>query len=127
MESLQIKTGLLSLKILDDNGEERGVFSFNPSDIKVARKVTDLLDSYKVKQDEFNEKEKTCETPEERIRLLDEIVDYFKTSIDEVWGENSSKVLFGDASTLQMFDDFFAGITPFYQKESKKRMSKYKK
>ena len=67
MESLQIKTGLLSLKILDDNGEERGVFSFNPSDIKVARKVTDLLDSYKVKQDEFNEKEKTCETPEEII------------------------------------------------------------
>ena len=127
MESLQINTGLISLSILDDNGEQRGIFSFNPKDIKVARKVTDLIEDYKLKQMEFSEKEKECETTEDRIKLLDEIVDYFKESIDTVWGENSSKVLFGNASTLQMFDDFFAGITPYYQKESQKRMSKYKK
>lgn len=127
MESLKISTGLISVRIVDDNGNERGIFSFNPTDIKVARKVNDLIEEYEKKQIEFAEKEKQCTTTEDRIRLLDEVVDYFKTSIDEVWGENSSKVLFGNASTFEMFDDFFAGITPYYQKESKKRMSKYEK
>ena len=127
MESLQINTGLISLSISDGNGEQRGIFSFNPKDIKVARKVTDLIEDYKLKQMEFSEKEKECETTEDRIKLLDEIVDYFKESIDAVWGENSSKVLFGNASTLQMFDDFFKGIAPYYQRESQKRTAKYKK
>lgn len=127
MESLQIKTGLISLEILDDNGDKRGVFSFNPKDIKSARKVTDLIVEFQSKQVEFSEKEKSCETAEQKIKLLDEIVDYFKQSIDDVWGENSSKVLFGNASTLDMFDDFFSGITPYYKKESKQRVTKYKK
>jgi hypothetical protein len=127
MQTLKIKTGLISLQIVDDDGIERGVFSFNPADVKVARRVTDLIEDYKVKQVEFNKKQESCETTEDRIKLLDEIVDYFKDSINTVWGENSSKVLFGNASTLQMFDDFFDGIAPYYQKESKKRISKYTK
>jgi hypothetical protein len=124
MESLQIKTGQISLQILDDNGEVRGVFKFNPADVKVATKVIDLVAEFRTKQLEFDEKAKQCTESEDKLRLLDEVVDYFKQSIDGIWGTNSSQVLFGNASTLEMFDDFFSGITPYYQKESKKRMAK---
>lgn len=127
MASLKIGTGMIELDIEDDFGNIRGKFRFNPNDIKSARKVMDLIEEFKVKQNEFSEKEKTCTDAESRIRLLDEIVDYMKKSIDDVWGEDSSKTLFGNASTLDMFDDFFNGITPFYLKESKKRTGKYKK
>lgn len=127
MESLQIKVGQISLSILDDSGEPRGIFKFNPQDIKVARKVSDLIVDFKTKQVEFELKEKNCTDSDGKIRLLDELVDYFKENIDSIWGQGSSNILFGDASTLTMFDDFFTGITKYYKKESQKRTTKYKK
>lgn len=127
MEQLQIKTGKISVKILDDDGEVRGIFKFNPEDIKSARKVNDLIDEFKVKTVEFQEKIEQAVEVADRIKLLDEIVDYFRNAIDSVWGSGSSNILFGNASTLEMFDDFFNGITPFYKKESAKRTQKYTK
>ena len=39
MESLQIRTGSISLKVLDDLGNERGIFTFNPEDVKSAEQL----------------------------------------------------------------------------------------
>jgi hypothetical protein len=126
MEQLKISTGKIAIQILDDDGEVRGVFKFNPEDIKSARKIADLIEDYKTKSVEYSERAKLIETPEENVRLLDEVVDYFKTSLDSVYGDGTSMVLFGNASTLEMFDDFFAGITPYYEKASKQRKAKFK-
>ena len=126
MEQLQISTGKISLQIIDDDGEVRGAFKFNPEDIKSARKIADLIEEYKVKSVEYADRAKLIETPEDNVRLLDEIVDYFKTSLDGVYGIGTSAILFGNASTLEMFDDFFSGIRPYYEKASKKRKTQFK-
>ena len=123
MESLQIRTGQISINILDDNGEPRGVFKFNPADVKVAAKVINLVDEFDAKRKEFDELEAKCETNEEKVKLLNDVVDYFTNCIDGIWGTGSSEILFGNANTVEMFGDFFAGITPYYVKESKKRTS----
>ena len=127
MESLQIRTGMLALNILDDNGEVRGVFNFNPQDVKIGQKVFDMIADFQVKQLEFDKKKADCSGPEDVLKLLNEMIAYYKEEIDSTWGENSSKTLFGDANTITMFEDFFSGITPYYTRESKKRTAKYKK
>lgn len=127
MESLKIRTGLISLKIVDDAGEERGIFTFNPEDIESAKRVIGLQAELERKQAEFDSKAESCETDEEKIDLLCEAVEYLEDLIDKCFGVGTSALLFGDAKTLSMFSDFFEGITPYYEKASKERMSKYAK
>ena len=127
MESLQVRTGQISLRILDDSGEERGIFKFNPQDISAAKKLMELQSELDIKNGEFQELANKCETPEEKVKLLEDEVNYIEGLIDDCFGIGSSLVLFGNAKTLSMFYDFFDGITPYYQKASKNRMDKYKK
>lgn len=126
MESLQVRTGQISLNILDDAGESRGVFKFNPEDIQSAKRVFELQSEFNVKQEEFQKRAEQCETPEQKLELLDEVVSYFRNLVDDCFGAGSSDLLFGNAKTLTMFEDFFNGITPYYQKASEARMAKYK-
>lgn len=127
MDSLQVRTGQVSLRILDDSGEERGIFKFNPTDIESAKRVFSVQSELETTAAEFDKKAEACATPEEKINLLDEVVNYYETMIDNIFGEGSSQLLFGSAKTLSMFEDFFQGIIPYYQKASDARMSKYKR
>lgn len=127
MESLQIRTGEIRLRILDDSGEERGIFKFNPEDVESAKRVMQLQSELQEKQKEFEIRSEACETDTEKVEILSEIVAYFKGLVDQCFGEGSSKTVFGNANTLSMFEDFFAGITPYYERASKKRMEKYRK
>lgn len=127
MQTLQVRTGEISLQILDDEGNERGIFKFNPEDVHSANKILSLEDEFDNAQATFEQRANACETNAEKAALLDEVVTYFEGLIDDCFGEGSSKILFGNAKTLSMFEDFFNGITPYYQEASKKRMSKYSK
>ena len=127
MDSLQVRTGQVSLRILDDAGEERGIFRFNPEDVESAKRVLELQDELVRKNDEFKEANKNCKTADERIALLSETVNYFRGLIDNCFGEGTSDLVFGNAHTLSMFSDFIEGITPYYAQASKKRTAKYRK
>ena len=127
MESLQVRTGQVSVMILDDGGNERGVFRFNPEDVESAKRVVALQDNLKVKNEEFLERNRNCKTAEERLDLLSDTIAYFRGAVDECFGEGTSDLVFGDAHTLSMFSDFIDGITPYYAKASEERTSKYKK
>lgn len=126
MESLKIRTGEVRIRILDDRDEERGIFKFNPEDIGTTKKFLNVQKEFEVKQKEFLDKSEMCTTPDEKIELLSEIVDYLKTTIDGCFGQGSSQILFGDSCSLTMFEDFFEGITPYYEQASKARVEKYK-
>lgn len=125
MPSLQIRTGEIKLEVLDDRGETRGFFVFNPEDINSAKRLADIQKEFEVTQAEFEKRAENCETQQEQIHLLDEVCDYYRGLIDNCFGEGSSDILFGKAKTLGMFEDFINGITPYYQEASKKRMAKY--
>jgi hypothetical protein len=127
MESLQVRTGKISLRILDDDGEERGIFRFNPEDVESAKQVFGLQAELQEKQPEFEKRIADAKTPEERIDVLGEVVDYFNGMIDNCFGDGSSHILFGGAKTLSMYEDFFNGIMPYYEKAAKKRTAKYRK
>lgn len=127
MESLKIRTGQVNLQILDDYGNERGIFSFNPEDVANAKRFMEIQKELVDKQAEFEQRESKCKDDESKVNLLNEIVDYFEQAIDSCWGEGSSKLLFGEAKTLSMFSDFFEGIAPYYEEASKKRKAKYLK
>lgn len=127
MESLQVRTGQISLQILDDNGDPRGVFKFVPTDIESAKQMMKLQEELHDKIDDFDKRVEEAQSADAKVEILSEVVDYFETQIDNIFGAGSSKILFGDAKTLSMFQDFFEGITPYYQKASKQRVAKYKK
>ncbi len=126
MESLKIRTGEVRIRILDDRDEERGIFKFNPEDIETTKKFLNVQKEFEVKQKEFLDKSEMCTTPDKKIELLSEIVDYLKTTIDDCFGQGSSQILFGDSCSLTMFEDFFEGITPYYEQASQARIEKYK-
>ena len=128
MEKLQIHTGQICLEVVDDHGESRGVFRFNPNDVAVAKKVFELQDTINAKFAEYEKLYAEAGDDSQRsIELLTETVDYFRGVIDEIFGAGSSQLLFGDARTFSMLEDFFAGITPYYTKASENRVQKYKK
>lgn len=127
MESLQVRTGQVSLQILDDNGDPRGIFKFVPTDVESAKQILSLQQEVDDKYKEFQELAKDADSADKQISLLGEVVDYFESRIDAIFGMGSSKILFGDAKTLSMFDDFFTGIMPYYKKASEERVSKYTK
>lgn len=127
MESLKIRTGAISLQIVDDFGNEKGVFTFNPNDIAVARKMLSFQDSIKAKEAEIKERAKKCGTDLEQVDLVIELVDFAESILDNCFGEGTSKLLFGETKTLSMLDDFIGGITPYYKKASEERIAKYSK
>lgn len=127
MESLQVRTGQISLQILDDYGEVRGIFKFNPQDIESAKRVFALQAELPSKQAEFEQRIEAVKNDDEKMEVLSDIVDYFNNAIDDCFGSGSSDVLFGGAKALSMYEDFFNGILPYYQKASEKRVGKYKK
>lgn len=125
MDSLKINTGKVRLQILDEDGNQRGIFTFNPSDIESAKRIIEIQKDFEMKNVEFQKRINAAETMEEKITILDELVTYFEKIIDDCFGEGSSQVLFGNDKSVEMFYDFFDGITPYYEKASKERMAKY--
>lgn len=127
MESLQVRTGQMGLKILDDFGNERGIFKFNPEDINSAKAVLSIQKQMPQFEAEYDKKVKAAKTDEDKIKCLDETVIEVESLIDQIFGAGSSDVLFGGAKTLSMFFDFFDGIQPYYDKAAKNRVAKYSK
>lgn len=127
MEKLQIHTGQIRLEILDDSGESRGIFRFNPDDTAVARRIFSLQKTVDEKLTEYESKAKDAKDDETNVELLDETIAYFRGVIDEIYGSGTSDLLFGAAHSLSMFEDFFSGIMPYYTKASEERLKKYSK
>ena len=116
MESLQIKTGKVGIVILDDFGNERGIFKYNPEDLGVGKRMSELIQKIKQESSENEKREAECKTGEERMLLLEEICSNYRKEIDNIWGQGSSDILFGDAVCTSMFDDFFLGIGKEYDR-----------
>ena len=126
MGKLVINTGMISLDVEDSDGSKRGVFRFNPTDISLAKHVLEMQTEIAERGKEFDERINACETPEDKVKVLFDITEYYRKMIDDIFGEGSSQILFGDAHTLGMITDFIDGITPYFNKASANRMKKYK-
>lgn len=134
MESLRISTGGVRLCINDDPNR---VISFNPEDLAFAERFYALLGDFEEKEKDYQAKAEALQQNTETddlgipknfgaaLALLHETCDFMREKIDGVFGAGTSQTVFGDANTLDMFEQFFTGITPFVRKSREKRVLKY--
>lgn len=127
MARLKINTGLIALDVEDEFGNIRGIFKFNPEDTGVANRLFNLQTELNEREKEWIEKAKQLDeanNAEETIKFLHSVCVYLKEAIDNLYGIGTSKILFGNAETFDMFNQFFDGIIPYYKEASVKRIEK---
>jgi len=136
MDSIRIDSGVKRIAV---NGDEKRVIEFNPEDIVFMEKFYGLIKQFEVKEAEFRQRAEEIGAVEavdelgspvntaESIRLALELCDYLRGQIDTVFGAGTSQKAFGEARTLNMFVQFFEGITPFIQGARNEKLKKYRK
>jgi len=134
LDSIHIDVGLKRIAINDDPNR---IIEFNPQDVVFAEKFYDLIATFEEKLDELQARSKELEavkevdvngTPinmTERFALVRDTCEFVKKSIDQLFGENTSETAFGDAASLDMFVQFFNGITPYIKAARQKKMAQY--
>lgn len=134
MQSLHIDTGEIRLCVNDDLNR---VIAFNPTDISFAERFYSLLGEFEKKEKEYKLKAEALQKNAEldafgipknfggALELLRETSEFLREKIDNVFGAGTSQAAFGDANTLDMFEQFLNGITPFVQKAREKQVGKY--
>ena len=135
MDKLKINTGAVRL-LVDCDGVENEI-SFNPTDLTFVENLYKLISELDAKKEEFAYKEaeldKNNVTDEngipnnaaERIDLIKEVCIYLRGRLDDVFGPETSNRVFGSTNTLDMFEQFFEGITPYILKARTDKTAKY--
>lgn len=128
MAKLQINTGLIELDIERD-GKRIGVFSFNPTNLDESKKHAEIVEKLEKEQPAQLAKAKELDengTGLERIDFMKEFVTDMRGKIDDVYGEGTSEMCFGDCYNAEVITDFFVQLKPYYEKASSERKAKYK-
>ena len=134
MESLRIDTGVKRVMINDDPNR---VIVFNPSDVAFAERFYRLIGEFQDKQAEYQRRAEELEQNAvvnengipsnlaESLALLREACEFLRAKIDDLFGAGTSDKVFGDALSLDAFEQFFEGITPFVQTARSDKMTRY--
>ncbi|MEA5057250.1 MAG: DUF6673 family protein [Anaerotignum propionicum] len=136
MAGIKINTGIIRLEVDCDGVKDE--ISFNPNDVIFMENIYRLMSELEKKKKAYEETEQKLNANtgidengipvnmKERLSLISDICFYIKGQIDEVFGVGTSKKLFGNANTLDMFEQFFDGITPYIQSARESKLSQYK-
>ena len=132
METLQITTGEKRIPVTRD-GTHAGEVVFNPSDVIFAEKFYKIVSEFESTlhdyQSRYDELEKDSKGQpmrmDESLSLLHETCQYVREKIDYVFGVGTSQIVFGDAMVLEVFPQFFDGITPFVQSIRAEKIAQY--
>lgn len=124
-ETIEISTGVKRIEIIRD-GKPAGEIVFNPSDVIFAEKFYQLIGEFETKSVSFTRRaEEVKDDPQAQIKLLGETCAFFKDRIDYLFGAGTSAVAFGDANALDMFSQFFDGLTPFIRGARAQKITQY--
>jgi hypothetical protein len=134
MDSIRIDTGVKRLSINDD---PKRVIEFNPYDVIFAEKFYALIADFEAKLAEYQERIAAVETVDEtdehglplnageRIAIHKEVCEYVRERIDHLFGEGTSQTAFGDVLNMDVYAQFFEGVTPFIKGARARRIAKY--
>lgn len=135
MDSIRIDTGVKRLLIND--GPD--VLEFNPTDVVFAEKFYAMIREFEEKQAEYQARAELAAADEgvdengipvnieKSLALLREVCVFLRERIDFLFGPGTSQKLFGDAMTLDMFEQFFKAIAPHIQRARADKVSRYAK
>lgn len=134
MAGIRVNTGDKRIEV-NDNGD---YIVLNLSDISFPDRFFSMVDRVQARADEAAEKAKKLEAQcepggEALIRaaasLYRELHEGVMAEVDALFGPNTCKKVFGDiVPGIELFDDFFQQLMPYFEqfgKERAKRLSKY--
>jgi hypothetical protein len=136
MDSITISTGVKRVCINDDPDN---FIEFNPNDVSFAEKFYSLISEFEAKLVEYQARSDEIDSNKEldangipvnfeaRIALMRDVCEFVREKIDGLFGKGTSQKVFGNALTLDMFTQFFEGITPFIQQARAEKVAKYQK
>ncbi len=136
MSNININTGEIRLTV---NGDENRVISFNPNDLQFIDNLYNLLADFENKEKEYKQRDTEIDKNTElnsygvpiklkdKIELTKEICNHMREKIDIVFGEDTSQKAFGNTNTLDMFEQFFEGVTPYIEKVRSTKINEYTK
>lgn len=133
-QSLKIDTGEIRLAINDDPNR---IIVLRPSDAIFAEKFYRMLGNFKAKFGEYQTRAKQIEAKTEedehgiplnmaeRLDMTKEVCQYTRDQIDELIGNGTSQIVFGDTLDIDVIMQFFDGIQPFMQKARTDKVARY--
>ena len=62
---------------------------------------------------------------QETLDFVVEVCNFLREQIDKVFGAGTSQTVFGETQSLEMFEQFFTGITPFIKSSRTEKVTKY--
>jgi len=119
------------------NNDSNRIIEFNPSDIEFAERFYQLIEDFDTKMNDFEEqakkfvnikglhKEDIPDDMKERFAFMREVCIFIKDRIDNLFGEGTSQIAFGNATNFDMFVQFFNGLTPIFNDARTKKIAKY--
>lgn len=136
MDLIKTSTGNKEISVERD-GKLAGVVRFNPSDVVFAEKFYALVGEFESKLAEYQTRSEAIESQteldnnqlpvnmEDRLALLREACTFIRERIDHLFGTGTSQIAFGDTLSLDIFTQFFEGITPFIQAVRTEKIAQY--
>jgi hypothetical protein len=134
MDSIKINSGVKRIAINDD--PER-VITFNPTDIVFAEKFYKVLGEFQAQLKEYENKARAIEGVKEvdadglpvnltdRIGVMREVCEYFAKQVDYLFGAGTAQKVTEGAVDIEIYEQFFTGITPFIQKARADKVAQY--
>lgn len=139
MQNLEFNTGMIELAI---QGDPDRILRFNPSDGNVIAGFLGILNKANDRLKDMSDKENKImsddisdiEKVKQKNQLDLELDAFLRIELDNVFGQGSSKMIFGNISATAIteygetvFMNFMNAILPYFQKEMKKRNEKVSK
>jgi DNA-binding XRE family transcriptional regulator len=126
MDNLRFDSGVKRLLIND--GPD--VLEFNPSDVVFAEKFYRLMADFEQQQAGWVEQAAAIDAAGDevapRLELLKTICAHLHAGIDDVFGPDSSRKLFGGAMSLDAITEFLTAIAPIIAQARQERLAKYR-
>lgn len=131
--SIRIDTGIK--RILINDGPE--FIEFSPSDVTFAEKFYQLMQRFELKKVEYQARAEKIDANTEidsnglaanlpdNIAMIRDVCEFMREQIDVLFGTGTSQKVFGAALAVDMFEQFFTGITPFIQAARADKVAKY--
>jgi hypothetical protein len=120
-DSIHIDLGIK--KVLINNGPE--FIEFNPADIVFAERFYQLIKEFEQKQAEYRVRAQQIDANTavdatgiplnvpDGLAMMREACEFMRGQVDTLFGAGTSQKVFGNSLSLDVFRQFFEGISPF--------------
>lgn len=137
MDSIVLNSPTLKRVKIERDGVQAGVLEFDPGDVVFAKRFYATYKGLEGKEQEYrarqaelsgNDEKDANGIPvnaDERIASLEDVCKVARDMVDELFGAGTAQMVFGDAMNMEMFLQFFDGITPLIQSERSKKAKQY--